>query len=114
ISATAEKPVLVAWIAGPEQIVTQLRADGIAVLPSPTRAVRALGALAHFGEARARKPRSFALAATRAEPIVATGSAGRCSEAQTKTVLERYGVRRLPEVLAGSEDEAVAGARAIG
>lgn len=114
MSATAEKPMLVAWIAGPEQILAQLRADGIAVLPSPTRAVRALGALAHFGEARARKPRSFALPTQRAEPIVPTGCAGRCSEAQTKAVLERYGVRRLPEVLAGSGDEAVAGARSIG
>lgn len=114
ISAKAEKPMLVAWIAGPQQIIAQLRADGIAVLPSPTRAVRALSALAYFGEAHARQPRSFELIAAQSESISTTDHAGRCSEAQSKAVLERYGIKRLPEVLARSEEEAVASARSIG
>lgn len=114
VAAAASKPVLVAWIAGPAPIIAQLRSEGVPVLPSATRTVRALGALARFGEACTRPTRSFSLAAPAATPIVASGGAGRCSEAQTKTLLQRYGMRRLDEALVGSEDEAVARARAIG
>jgi acetyltransferase len=114
VAAAASKPLLVAWIAGPAPIIAQLRSEGVPVLPSATRTVRALGALARFGEACARPTRSFSLAAPSATPIVASGGAGRCSEAQTKTLLQRYGMRRLDEALVGSEDEAVERARAIG
>ena len=114
VAASADKPMLVAWIAGPAPIIAQLRGDGVPVLPSATRAVRSLGALARFGEARARSRRSFALAMQPAASIVASGRGGRCSEAQTKALLQRYGVQRLAESLAGSEDEAVEQARAIG
>lgn len=114
VVASADKPLLVAWIAGPAPIVAQLRSEGVPVLPSATRTVRALGALARFGEACARPSRSFALTAPAAVPIVALGSAGRCSEAQTKTVLQKYGMQRLDEALVVSEDEAVERACAMG
>lgn len=114
VVATASKPLLVAWIAGPAPIIAQLRSEGVPVLPSATRTVRALGALARFGEACIKPPRSFSLPGPLATPIVASGSAGRCSEAQTKALLKRYGIRLLDEMLVGSEDEAVESARAIG
>ncbi len=114
VALAADKPVLVAWIAGPAPVVAQLRAEGVPVLPSATRAIRALAALARFGEARARSPRSFAFATSPAAPIVSRDPEGRCSEAQTKALLAGYGIACLPEALAGSEDEAVARARVIG
>ncbi len=114
VSARAAKPLLVAWIAGPAAVIERLRAEGVPVLPSPTRTIRALGALARFGEAHARGPRSFSIDESPAEPVVPSGSAGRCSEAQTKALLERYGIRRLPESLVRSEDDAVARAGSIG
>lgn len=114
VAAAANKPLLIAWTAGPADIIAQLRDDGIPVLTSPTRAVRALASLAKLGEAHARKPRSFAIPAANARPLVTKSSHGRCSELQAKTVLTEYGVPLLPEKLARSEDEAAACAAEIG
>lgn len=114
VTRSADKPLLVAWIAGPAKTIAQLRDDGVPVLPSPTRTVRALAALARFGEARDRKPRSFVLSRAAAEPQTANGSGGRCSEARTKSLLARYGIRLPGESLVRSDDEAVASAARIG
>lgn len=114
VAGAATKPVLVAWTAGPAQIIAQLRNEGIPVLPSPTRAVRALAALARFGESHARPPRSFALPERSATPLSASGRSGRCSESQAKALLARYGVRLLPESLAHSEGEAADCAARLG
>jgi acyl-CoA synthetase (NDP forming) len=59
VAANATKPLLVAWTAGPAAIIADLRESGVPVLPSPTRAVRALASLARFGETREKKPRDF-------------------------------------------------------
>jgi acyl-CoA synthetase (NDP forming) len=113
VSAT-DKPILVAWTAGPASIIAQLRNERISVLPSPTRAVRALSSLWRFSQAHARQARTFAVQATSAARIIASGKTCRCSEMQTKALLCKYQVTLLPERLANSEDEAVACADALG
>lgn len=114
IAQAASKPVVVAWIAGPTTVLAELRADGVAVLPSATRAIRALGALARFSEARGRTARSFALPNAGPGERIAAGASGRCSEHRTKTLLRGRGVDGLNEALAANADDAVAHAAAIG
>ncbi|HVL55713.1 MAG TPA: acetate--CoA ligase family protein [Burkholderiaceae bacterium] len=116
-AAATDKPIVVAWTAGPAAIIADLRSGGLPVLPTPTRSIRALAALARFAEAGARPPRSFALPPASAESLrtpASDASAGRCSEATTKAALARYGLRLMPETLVRDEDEAVAAAAALG
>lgn len=110
----AQKPLLVAWTAGPPSVIAQLRESGVPVLPSPTRAIRALGALARFGEAVRAQPRDFSLPQAAAKPVETASRARHCSEFQTKALLAGYGIQLLPEKLAHSEDEAVGHAAAFG
>lgn len=114
VAADAGKPLVVAWTAGPAPVIAKLRDEGVPVLSSPARTVRALSALARFGEVHAREPRSFALPSRAADGLLAAGEGGRCSEAQTKELLARYGVRLLAESLVESADEAAACARDLG
>jgi acetyltransferase len=103
---TTEKPLLVAWTAGPTPIIAQLCDSGLPVLSSPTRAVRALAALARFGEAAQKPPRDFTLPPRSAKKIETASKNNRCSEFQTKRLLAEYGVPLLQEKMARSEDEA--------
>jgi acyl-CoA synthetase (NDP forming) len=114
VAANAAKPLLIAWTAGPAAIIADLRESGVPVLPSPTRAVRALASLARFGETREKKPRDFSLPPRAPERIVARNGTNRCSEFQTKILLARYGISLLPERLAHSENEAASFAAELG
>ena len=113
-AASSDKLLVVAWIAGPAAIIKQLMSERMAVLPSPTRTIRAIAALSRFDAASRRERRSFDLPRPGADPVSAQGREGRCSEAQTKALLARYGMRLLEERLARSPDEAAASAEAIG
>jgi len=114
VAATARKPMVVAWTAGPQAVIADLRDAGVPVFPSPVRSIRALAALVRSVRAQAREPRSFALPQEAAERLTTRDAAGRCSEAATKAALARYGVRLPQEALAQTEEEAVASAGRIG
>lgn len=115
-AATTDKPLLVAWIAGPGPVIARLREQGVPVLPSATRAVRSMSALARCYEAAIRPGRL--LAPEHPGPggsrIVARGTKGRCSEAQAKELLSRHGFQLLDERLARTGAEAAAHAAALG
>jgi acetate---CoA ligase (ADP-forming) len=113
-AGSTRKPLVVAWTAGPAAEIAQLREQGIPVLPSPTRSVRALAALARFGEFCRRRPRSFALPEVDAQRLKARTRSGHFSEIEAKTLLKVYGLAVPPEELAASEEEAAAIAAHIG
>lgn len=110
------KPLLVSWVAGPASIIKQLREQGLPVLPGATRAVRSLGVLAYLHEAATRRPDAAAhpMPLIPAQRLRASGSDGRCSEAQAKALLRRYGFQLLDEALVTSEAQAVAHAQRVG
>jgi acetyltransferase len=117
------KPLLVAWVAAPEAAQVALRASGICVLPTATRAVDAVHGLAQFAAARRRR---LARAADPASPPTAAGAierARRTAEATGSTILgtpqafellAAYGVRVPRARLVTSPDEAAAAVEALG
>lgn len=113
VARTATKPVVVAWTAGPAEEIARLRNEGVPVLSSPTRSVRALAALARLGETHSRKPRSFALPRTERGRRLQLPS-GDFSEARAKAVLREWGVPVPDERLCASEDEAAVFAAQVG
>jgi len=106
------RPDLVAYLGGADVERAErllLHEKGIAVFPTPERAVNALSCHAHF--ARDLFPR-----ATEAPPASASpGSAGKSlSPADSMGFLAREGIRVVPSRQATTEEEAVAAAREIG
>jgi acetyltransferase len=112
-SAATGKPA-VAFAADAPEVAARLRRGGIAVLPSPERAVRAWRALW-----RARARPAAASARPRSVPAdvasaLAGGPAGPVPYALARRALEAHGVAFCRERIASSADEAVAAAEAIG
>ena len=115
VAATARKPLVVAWTAGPSAVIGELRESGVPVFSSPVRSIRALAALVGSVRGRGRERRSFALPPRRgAVELTTADAAGRCSEAASKAVLARYGICLPDESLVSTEDEAAAQAASIG
>ncbi len=83
-----------------------LHQKGIAVFPTPERAVKALSCHVHFARDRFPEVRE-------ATPPAATAGES-LSPADSMGFLEREGIRVVPSRQAGTEDEAVAAAREIG
>ncbi|HSQ03902.1 MAG TPA: acetate--CoA ligase family protein, partial [Burkholderiales bacterium] len=106
VARLSSKPLIVAWTAGPVAQIAKLREAGIPVLPSPTRSVRALAALARFAESCRCHARSFALPEATTQRLEAPTRSGYFSEAGAKVLLRQYGVMIPPEKLAASEQEA--------
>jgi len=106
------RPDLVAYLGGADVERAErllLHQKGIAVFPTPERAVMALSCHARF--ARDRFPRAAEASAATASPA----SAGKSlSPADSLGFLARAGVRVVPSRPAGNEEEAVAAAREIG
>jgi acetyltransferase len=117
------KPLLVAWVAAPEAARAALRASGICVLPSATRAVEAVHGLAQFAAAHRRR---LARAAGAASPPGAAGAierARRAAQAAGTAVLSAphafellaaYGVRAPRARVVASAEEAAAAVEALG
>jgi acetyltransferase len=112
-SAATGKPA-VAFVADAPEVASRLRRGGVAVLPSPERAVRAWRALW-----RTRSRTDVPPARARAVPqdvarALAEGPAGPLPYALARRALEAHGVVFCREEIATTEDEAVAAAEAIG
>jgi acetate---CoA ligase (ADP-forming) len=105
-------PELVAYLGGADVERSErllLHEKGIAVFPTPERAVKALSCHARF--ARDLFPRETVASSAIASPA----SAGKSlSPADSMEFLEREGIRVVPSRQAGTEEEAVAAAREIG
>jgi len=114
VGQAADKPLVVAWTAGPAAIIERLQDDGIPVLPGATRTIRALAALVRFGQAIRRAPRSFRLQPPQDEDRGRRVARRLCSEAQAKRLLGICGLPLLRELLAADEDAAVRHAQVLG
>ncbi|HEX9822064.1 MAG TPA: acetate--CoA ligase family protein [Methylomirabilota bacterium] len=103
----------VAFTADAPEISARFRAGGVPVLPSPERAVRAWRAL---WRARAPAPRTTprvpALPADLRRALESTR--GPLPYALARRLLEAFGIRFCREAVAGSPEEAVAGAERLG
>jgi acyl-CoA synthetase (NDP forming) len=111
-SRATAKPV-VAFTADTPEITARFQAGGVPVLPSPERAVRAWRALA--SARRAELPRTVSgreLPVELADALRFTR--GALPYAESRRVLEAYGVRFCRETIASTAEEAVAAARSIG
>jgi len=114
VAQSTDKPLLVAWTAGPTAVMARLQDDGVPVLPTATRTIRALAAVARFEQATRRAPRSFRLSPPDPEELTRRVAKGHCSEAQAKRLLGICGLPLPPERLATGEDDAVRHAQALG
>jgi len=120
LTARLRKPILLSTYttATPESIAA-IAGIGIPCYTSMPSCARAIQALVDYGRFQDRFGRRAAAADTpaalRQEVSRALGAAGSVlTEVASKALLARYGVPRPPEVLAASEDEAVAAAAQIG
>jgi acetate---CoA ligase (ADP-forming) len=105
-------PELVAYLGGAEVERAErplFHEKGIAVFPTPERAVKALSCHARF--ARDRFPRAAKALAATASPACAGKP---LSPADSMEFLAREGIRVVPSRQAGTEEEAVAAASEIG
>ncbi|MSP68618.1 MAG: CoA-binding protein [Alphaproteobacteria bacterium] len=112
IHATAEKPFMVAWVAGPPEGIRRLRALGLCVMRGAVPMINAIAAMARYGEARRR------LLAESEPQAVAVPSlppaAGPVATLAAAEILTRAGVGILPVALAQDAEAAVAAANHLG
>lgn len=113
------KPVVAAWLGGPEAGVARLRELGVAAFDDPGRAVEVAAQLVRAGAALPEiTPR--AADASRAEATRATLRAalaeGRTAltEREVKALIARYRIPVVPETLATTAEEAAAAAARFG
>lgn len=87
----------------------EYEADGYTIFEDPSRAVKAISAMGHFGRAFARPDR-----ATPPTLCAVTLPATPPSEAQAKALLADHGIESAPEVVCQTADEAVKAAAQMG
>ncbi|MDE2572662.1 MAG: acetate--CoA ligase family protein, partial [bacterium] len=109
VAKNATKPFVVAWAAAPAAARHTLMESGICMLPSATRAVTAVRALAAYGEARARRVR-----ADDAPREPAPERRAVWPSARTFELLGRYRVPLPPWRVVTSAEDAVMEAEALG
>lgn len=114
IRRAIDKPLLVAWVAGPEEGHAALRELGFPVYRSATGALDAAEALVRYRDARARHAARPAAAGQRADALSLPGTAGVVPSAQARDLLADAGVALAPTVFCRDEDTAVEQARALG
>ncbi|MFO7746543.1 MAG: acetate--CoA ligase family protein [Orrella sp.] len=87
----------------------EYEADGYTIFEDPSRAVKAISAMGHFGRAFARPDRAIP-PTLGAVTLPATPP----SEAQAKVLLAEHGIESAPEVVCQTADEAVKAAAQMG
>lgn len=87
----------------------EYEADGYTIFEDPSRAVKAISAMGHFGRAFARPDRAIP-PTLGAVTLPATPP----SEAQAKALLAEHGIESAPEVVCQTADEAVKAAAQMG
>lgn len=120
LTARLDKPILLStYTTATAESIAAIAGIGIPCYTSMPSCARAIRALVDYGAFQQRLARRKAAEQTtpglRDEAASALAGAGPVlTEAASKALLARYGVPRPPEVLAASEDEAVAAAAQIG
>ena len=116
-AAQSDKPVL-AVVMSAEGTPVELLESGVASFAYPESAARALGIAAERAEWLRRPAGSVpdldGIDREAARDVVATAQGEWLDPAQTRALLEAYGVPLVPERTAASADEAVAAAEEIG
>lgn len=103
-----ERLFVLSAIGTPAQM-QEYEADGYTIFEDPSRAVKAISAMGHFGRAFARPARA-------APPTIGQVAlpANTPSEAQAKVMLAAHGIQSAPEVVCQTVDEAVRVAAQMG
>ncbi len=122
-----EKPLIVTWMAGPEDAKRVMREHGIAVFDEPIRAVKSLGAYrqylvgqkAYHAREKAEAYKDQPIDMAEVEGIKAWLSERRklgtgLSEYESRKVLKAFGIPLVEGELAANPDEAVAIAEKLG
>ncbi len=102
--------LLVLSIVGPPDVITRYEEAGCPVFEDPTRAVRAVDALAHFGDVFARPLPDMTASGTPVAPLPAAP----IGEAVAKALLVEAGLRMVDERACATTDAAVAAATTLG
>ncbi len=102
--------LLVLSIVGPPDVITRYEEAGCPVFEDPTRAVRAVDALAHFGDVFARPLPDMTASGTPVVPLPAAP----IGEAVAKALLVEAGLRVVDERACATTDAAVAAATTLG
>jgi acetyltransferase len=112
----ATKPILVAWIAGPDEPVAQLRAEGLCVTTGPSvAAIRALGNAVRYAEWRKEGPRHRGPVRPGPSPArVVDLPEGLLTTPEAAEVLRDNGVPFVTTSVARSEEAAAEIARRLG
>jgi acetyltransferase len=121
VQARSGKPIIAAWLGGPEAGIKRLRELGIATFSEPVRAVAAAAHLVFFGQALPGPDVALAAqpspqASTTRQALSAYVAAGRTSlsEQEVKRLIASYDIPVGAEVLATTTAEAVAAAKKFG
>jgi len=111
VAAGASKPIVVFSSAPASQVGEALRVfdlGRVPVLPSPSRAARAIAMLARYRQAQLRAGREAAVAAARTGSVAPLGEAGgSLSELQSKSILAAAGVPVTKDVIVQGVDGSV-------
>ncbi len=123
LSQEAQKPIMVAWTAGPNLMAEPfaiLGDGGVPLFHSPVRAVQALAKLMHYGAASNRQASADPAPAVAAPAMKAelekllSGTQRTLTERQSKRILDAFEIPISRERLAATRLEAEAAAREIG
>jgi acetate---CoA ligase (ADP-forming) len=120
VTGTTEQPILLCtYTTATEGAMAAFAEAGIPCYTSMSSCARAIRALVDYATFQTRRRQQKSAASTPADIRVEMGRALATAgpvltEAEAKALLGRYGVRRPPEALVTSAEEAVASARRIG
>jgi acyl-CoA synthetase (NDP forming) len=121
VQARSGKPIIAAWLGGPEAGIRRLRELGIATFNEPALAVAAAAHLVFFGQPLSGPDVTLAAqlspqASTTRQTLSAYVAAGRTSlsEQEVKQLIASYDIPVGVEVLATTTAEAVAAAKKFG
>jgi acyl-CoA synthetase (NDP forming) len=108
IAAAVNKPLIVAWLGGPEAGRRNLNKLGIPVYSDPIRAVRAAAVLVRSTHAPRTNLPQPELPTTLSRRLRALRESGEreLSERETKSLIAEYGIKVVPERWANSREEA--------
>ena len=110
VTTEAQKPVVVAWVAGAPEGETALRAAGLPVFTDSTRCLKTIAALLPLDV----EANTAGAPTVEVHGIVTVSPAGPLDEHASKTVLRHHGIPIVDEELVTTPDEAVAAAGRLG
>lgn len=123
IAEQAEKPVIVTWVAGPEEAIAELKSRNVMVFEEPIRGIKAVGKLVGYHlflqKRRMSCESGFAAESGKADEMKArlkdiAKTRKTLSEHESRKVLQAFGIPVVEGALAYNADEAAAAAERLG